>query len=164
MDSPEICTELGGRILDAFPSLQVDVHNPEFTLYVEIRESNYLYSEKIYGHRGLPVGTAGKGMLLLSGGIDSPVAGYMMASRGMKLEAVYFHSYPYTSERAKEKVIDLARIVSHYAGSMILHVVDFTAIQLELYQNSRRTCLRSPCAGSCFRLPKDLPGDPAARH
>ena len=158
MDSPEICTELGGRILDAFPSLQVDVHNPEFTLYVEIRESNYLYSEKIYGHRGLPVGTAGKGMLLLSGGIDSPVAGYMMASRGMKLEAVYFHSYPYTSERAKEKVIDLARIVSHYAGSMILHVVDFTAIQLELYQNSPQDMLTITMRRVMFQIAEGLAG------
>ncbi len=158
MDSPEICTELGGRILDAFPSLQVDVHNPEFTLYVEIRESNYLYSEKIYGHRGLPVGTAGKGMLLLSGGIDSPVAGYMMASRGMKLEAVYFHSYPYTSERAKEKVLDLARIVSHYAGSMILHVVDFTAIQLELYQNSPQDMLTITMRRVMFQIAEGLAG------
>lgn len=156
MDSPEICTELGGRILEAFPSLNVDVHNPEFTLYVEIRESNYLYSEKVYGHRGLPVGTAGKGLLLLSGGIDSPVAGYMMASRGMKLEAVYFHSYPYTSERAKEKVIDLAKIVSHYAGSMILHVVDFTAIQLELYQNSPQDMLTITMRRVMFQIAEGL--------
>ena len=156
MDSPEICTELGGRILEAFPALTVDVHNPEFTLYIEVREFNYLYSEKIYGHRGLPVGTAGKGMLLLSGGIDSPVAGYMMASRGMKLEAVYFHSYPYTSERAKEKVIDLAKIVSHYAGSMVLHVVDFTAIQLELYQNSPQDMLTITMRRVMFQIAEGL--------
>jgi tRNA uracil 4-sulfurtransferase len=156
MDSPEICTELGGRILEAYPDLTVDVHNPEFTVYVEVREFNYLYSEKIYGHRGLPVGTAGKGMLLLSGGIDSPVAGYMMASRGMKLEAVYFHSYPYTSERAKEKVIDLAKIVSHYAGSMILHVVDFTAVQLELYQNSPQDMLTITMRRIMFQIAEGL--------
>lgn len=141
MTSPEICTELGGQLLEAFPDLAVDVNHPDFIVYVEIREHIYIYTEKIYGHRGLPVGTAGKGMLLLSGGIDSPVAGYMMASRGLQLEAVYFHSYPYTSERAKEKVIDLAKIVSHFAGSMTLHVVDFTSIQLELYQNSPQDML-----------------------
>jgi len=141
MNSPEICTELGGKILEAIPELSVDVHNPEFTLYVEVRESIFLYCEKIYGHRGLPVGTAGKGMLLLSGGIDSPVAGYMMASRGMVLDAVYFHSYPYTSDRAKEKVIDLAKIVSNYAGRIHLHIVDFTSIQLELYENSPQDML-----------------------
>jgi len=136
MNSPEICAELGGRILDAIPELSVDVHDPDFILYVEVRESVYIYCEKVFGHRGLPVGTAGKGMLMLSGGIDSPVAGYMMASRGMTLEAVYFHSYPYTSDRAKEKVIDLAKIVSHFCGRMTLHVVDFTSIQLEMNQNS----------------------------
>jgi len=141
MNSPEICTELGGRLLDDFPELTVDVISPDFMVYVEIRENIYLYTEKIYGHRGLPVGTSGKGMLLLSGGIDSPVAGYMMASRGMSLEAIYFHSYPYTSDQAKEKVIDLAKIVSHFAGSMTLHVVDFTSIQLEMYQNSPQDML-----------------------
>ncbi|MEI8198607.1 MAG: tRNA uracil 4-sulfurtransferase ThiI [Eubacteriales bacterium] len=141
LTSPEICTELGGQILEAFPELTVDVISPDFVVYVEVRENISLYTEKISGHRGLPVGTAGKGMLLLSGGIDSPVAGYMMASRGMSLEAVYFHSYPYTSDRAKEKVIDLAKIVSHFAGSMTLHVVDFTSIQLEMYQNSPQDML-----------------------
>lgn len=141
LTSPEICTELGGQILDSFPELTVDVISPDFVVYVEIRENVFLYTQKVYGHRGLPVGTAGKGMLLLSGGIDSPVAGYMMASRGMALEAIYFHSYPYTSDRAKEKVIDLAKIVSHFAGSMTLHVVDFTSIQLELYQNSPQDML-----------------------
>ena len=93
------------------------------------------------GHRGLPVGTAGKGMLLLSGGIDSPVAGYMMASRGMMLEAVYFHSFPYTSDRAKDKVVDLAKIVSRFSGRMKLHVVNFTQIQLDMYKNSRQDML-----------------------
>ncbi len=141
LNSPEICTEIGGRILDAFPELIVDVHEPEFIVYIEVRENLYIYSEKKLGHRGLPVGTAGKGMLLLSGGIDSPVAGYMMASRGMQLDAVYFHSYPYTSERAKEKVVDLAKLVSHYAGRMNLYVVDFTEIQLELYHNSPQDML-----------------------
>ena len=136
MDSPAICMELGGRILDSFSQLSVDVHNPDFILQVEVRDSNYIYSGKVMGHRGLPVGTAGKGMLLLSGGIDSPVAGYMMASRGMQLDAVYFHSFPYTSDQAKQKVVDLAKIVSGFSGKMNLYVVDFTQIQLDMVKNS----------------------------
>ena len=104
MTSPEICEELGYQILQKFPNLTVKVKNPDFILNVEIRESNYIYSGKMMAHRGLPVGSCAKGMLLLSGGIDSPVAGFMMASRGMPLDAVYFHSYPYTSDLAKQKV------------------------------------------------------------
>lgn len=136
MNSPMICEEVGAYILEHFEGLSVDVHNPDFILYVEVREYNYVYSGKLRGHRGLPVGTAGKGMLLLSGGIDSPVAGYMMASRGMPIDAVYFHSYPYTSEQAKQKVIDLAKIVSRFSGRMNLYIVDFTKIQLDMVKNS----------------------------
>ncbi len=136
--SPDICAMVGEKILDAFPECSVDVKKPDFILNVEVREFNYIYAGKVMGHRGLPVGTAGKGMLLLSGGIDSPVAGYMMASRGMQLEAVYFHSYPYTSDEAKQKVIDLAKIVSRFAGHMTLHVVDFTQIQLDMVNNSNQ--------------------------
>ncbi len=136
LNSPQICEEVGGNVLDNFSNLTVDVHNPDFTLYVEVREENYVYAGKMMGHRGLPVGTAGKGMLLLSGGIDSPVAGYMMASRGMQLDAVYFHSFPYTSEQAKQKVIDLAKIVSGFSGRMNLYVVNFTKIQLDMVKNS----------------------------
>lgn len=156
LTSPEICTELGGQILDFFPALTVNVVSPDFVVYVEIRENVFLYTQKIYGHRGLPVGTAGKGMLLLSGGIDSPVAGYMMASRGMALEAIYFHSYPYTSDRAKEKVIDLAKIVSHFAGSMTLHIVDFTSIQLELYQNSPQDMLTITMRRVMFQIAESI--------
>ena len=141
LTSPEICDELGGFILDAFPQLKVKVKNPDFILNVEIRENNYIYSGKMMAHRGLPVGSCAKGMLLLSGGIDSPVAGFMMASRGMPLDAVYFHSYPYTSDLAKQKVIDLAKIVSGYSGRMTLHVVNFTQIQLDLYKNSPQDML-----------------------
>lgn len=141
MDSPAICMELGGIILDNFPQLAVDVHNPDFVFQVEVRDCNYIYSGKVMGHRGLPVGTAGKGMLLLSGGIDSPVAGYMMASRGMQLDAVYFHSFPYTSDQAKQKVVDLARIVSRFSGSMNLYIVDFTQIQLDMLKNSPQDML-----------------------
>jgi len=136
MNSPMICEEVGAYILEHFPNLSVDVHNPDFILNVEVRDFNYVYAGKMMGHRGLPVGTAGKGMLLLSGGIDSPVAGYMMASRGMQLDAVYFHSYPYTSEQARQKVIDLAKIVSGFSGRMKLYIVNFTKIQLDMVKNS----------------------------
>ena len=133
MNSPMICEEVGAWILEHFENLSVDVHNPDFILHVEVRDDNYVYAGKMMGHRGLPVGTAGKGMLLLSGGIDSPVAGYMMASRGMPIDAVYFHAPPYTSERAKQKVVDLAEIVARYSGPIRLHVVNFTDIQLAIY-------------------------------
>ncbi|MEA4888292.1 MAG: tRNA uracil 4-sulfurtransferase ThiI [Clostridiaceae bacterium] len=131
--SPEISSQVGETILEAFPGrLRVDVHRPDFTIYVEVRDFIYLYSQIIQGHKGLPVGTGGRGMLLLSGGIDSPVAGYMMASRGMELEAVYFHAFPFTSDQAKEKVLDLGRILTTYTGRLTVHVVDFTDIQLTL--------------------------------
>jgi len=136
LDSQEISAEIGGDILEAFPDLTVKMKDPDFVFNVEVRDFNYVYSGKIMAHRGLPVGTAGKGMLLLSGGIDSPVAGYMMASRGMPLECVYFHSHPYTSEQAKEKVIELARIVSRFSGTLKLHIVNFTQIQLDMVKNS----------------------------
>lgn len=134
MESMEINAALGEAILKACPEMSVDVHDPDILLCVEIREKIYIYSETIPGPGGMPVGTGGKAMLLLSGGIDSPVAGYMIAKRGVKLDAVYFHAPPYTSERAKQKVVDLARIVSAYAGPVWLHVIDFTAIQLYIYE------------------------------
>ncbi len=134
--SPQICEEVGGFLLENIPELTVKVKDPDFILQVEVRDYNYVYAGKVMGHRGLPVGTAGKGMLLLSGGIDSPVAGYMMASRGMQIDAVYFHSYPYTSAQAKQKVVDLAKIVSRFSGKMRLYVVNFTQIQLDMVKNS----------------------------
>ncbi len=134
MDSMEINMELGGRILDAYPELKVDVHNPDVLLQVEIRNVINIYSVEIAGQGGMPIGTAGKAMLLLSGGIDSPVAGYMISKRGVSLEATYFHAPPYTSERAKQKVVDLARIVSKYSGPITLNVVNFTDIQLAIYE------------------------------
>lgn len=133
LDSMEINAELGSKIVEAFPEIKVDVHNPDMELQVEIREKIYVYSETIKGAGGMPLGTNGKAMLLLSGGIDSPVAGYMIAKRGVKIDAVYFHAPPYTSERAKQKVVDLAKLVSRYSGSMRLHVVNFTDIQLAIY-------------------------------
>lgn len=134
MDSMEINMELGARLLDAFPELKVDVHKPQVLLQVEIRNKINIYSEEIPGPGGMPVGTAGKAMLLLSGGIDSPVAGYMIAKRGVQLEATYFHAPPYTSERAKQKVVDLARLVAKYSGPIVLNVVNFTDIQLAIYE------------------------------
>lgn len=133
MESMEINRELGGKILDAMENMSVDVHKPDIMLNVEIRQNIYVYSEIIPGPGGMPVGTNGKGMLLLSGGIDSPVAGYMVAKRGVKIDAVYFHAPPYTSERAKQKVIDLAKKIAAYAGPVYLHVVNFTDIQMYIY-------------------------------
>ena len=134
MDSNELNAKLGEVILDAFPEIRVNVHNPEVYLNVEIREQINIYSRIIPGPGGMPVGTNGKGMLLLSGGIDSPVAGYMVSRRGVRLEAVYFHAPPYTSERAKQKVVDLAEKVAKYSGPIRLHVVNFTEIQLYIYE------------------------------
>lgn len=132
-NSMEINCDLGEAILEAFPEIKVDVHKPEIKLNIEIREQIYIYSEIIPGPGGMPVGTNGKAMLLLSGGIDSPVAGYMISKRGVGLEATYFHAPPYTSERAKQKVIDLAKLVAKYSGPIKLHIVNFTDIQLYIY-------------------------------
>lgn len=134
LNSMEINRDLGEKILEAYPEFKVDVHKPDITLSVEIREQINIYSEIIPGPGGMPIGTNGKAMLLLSGGIDSPVAGYMIAKRGVKIDAVYFHAPPYTSERAKQKVVDLARLVARYAGPINLHVVNFTDIQLAIYE------------------------------
>ena len=131
--SMEINCDLGEALLDAFPDMKVDVHKPDVMLNVEIREHIYVYSIVIPGPGGMPVGTAGKAMLLLSGGIDSPVAGYMIAKRGVQIDAVYFHAPPYTSERAKQKVVDLAKTVSKYTGEIRLHIINFTDIQMYIY-------------------------------
>ena len=133
LDSMELAREIGGVILDACHGIKVDVHNPDVTVKVEIREFGaYVSAGQFKGAGGMPVGTNGRGMLLLSGGIDSPVAGYMMAKRGVRLDAIHFESFPYTSERAREKVLELARIVSEYAGDIYVHVVSLTHIQEEL--------------------------------
>lgn len=134
--SMELNMDLGEVLLKAYEEqgLHVDVHKPDVLLSVEIREHIYVYSIVVPGPGGMPVGTAGKAMLLLSGGIDSPVAGYMIAKRGVKIDAVYFHAPPYTSERAKQKVIDLAKQVSKYAGPIYLHVINFTDIQMYIYE------------------------------
>ncbi len=132
LNSPQIARELGGMILEGVEGLHVDVHNPDIMVNVEIRGEAYVYTSKVKGAGGMPVGTNGKSTILLSGGIDSPVAGYMIAKRGVELEAVHFHSHPYTSDRAKEKVIDLAKEMAAYCGKIRLHIVPFTEIQLEI--------------------------------
>ena len=134
VESMTVNEELGEAVLTACPHMTVDVHHPDITLYVEIREKIYIYSKIIPGPGGLPVGVGGKAMLLLSGGIDSPVAGYMIAKRGVKLDAVYFNAPPYTSERALQKVIDLASQVAAYTGPIWLHNINFTEIQLYIYE------------------------------
>ncbi len=133
-DSMTINTDMGEAVLNAYPEMRVDVHKPDILLNIEVREKIYIYSEIIPGPGGMPAGTGGKAMLLLSGGIDSPVAGYMIAKRGVKIDAVYFHAPPYTSDRAKQKVVDLARIVSRYTGPIYLHVINFTDIQLYIHE------------------------------
>ncbi len=129
LTSYQIACELGGVILDNFPKTKVDVKTPQWKLHIEIRERVYLYIKQTKAPGGLPVGTAGRGLLLLSGGIDSPVAGYLLAKRGLKLESIYFHTYPYTSDEAKEKVVTLARRLSPWVGGLKLHIIPFTPVQ-----------------------------------
>lgn len=134
LDSQAICRELGHALLMEFPErLYVDVHTPKLNVCVEVRDSAYVYTEEIMCPGGMPTGTAGRAALLISGGIDSPVAGYLMAKRGLELSAVHFYSYPYTSERARDKVVALTRLLSEYAGEIRLHLVPFTEIQLAIY-------------------------------
>ncbi|HYE10771.1 MAG TPA: tRNA uracil 4-sulfurtransferase ThiI [Patescibacteria group bacterium] len=137
LQSMEISREIGAMILKNVEGLTVDVHNPEIVVNVEIRDKAYIYTRLLKGVAGMPYGSAGKGVLLLSGGIDSPVAGYMMAKRGMELVGVYYHSHPYTSERAKEKVVELARKLSVYTGSIKLYVAPFTEIQMQIIEKCK---------------------------
>ncbi|MBE5949705.1 MAG: tRNA 4-thiouridine(8) synthase ThiI [Lachnospiraceae bacterium] len=136
LTSMEMNAAIGEKILEAFPNMTVDVHKPDVLLSVEVRNKINIYSEVISGCGGMPIGTNGKAMLLLSGGIDSPVAGWMIAKRGVELEATYFHAPPYTSERAKQKVVDLAKQVAKYTGPIKLNVVNFTDPQLYIYENA----------------------------
>ncbi|MDR2070824.1 MAG: tRNA 4-thiouridine(8) synthase ThiI [Treponema sp.] len=136
LDSYAIRSQGGSAILEAWPGLRVDVRSPQGIINVEIRERAYVYGMEHRGLRGLPVGTAGRGLLLLSGGIDSPVAGFMMLSRGMRVDAVYFHAYPYTSEEARQKVARLAEILGRYALGMKLYTVGFTAVQLRIKEGA----------------------------
>lgn len=133
LDSPAIMREAGGYILDHVPQLTVDVNHPDHTMMIEIRDHAYLSVKRIPAVEGMPMGTNGKACLLLSGGIDSPVAGFMIAKRGVELCCVHYHSFPYTSERAREKVLELARLLSEYCGKMRVHVVPFTEIQMQIH-------------------------------
>ncbi|MBQ4384006.1 MAG: tRNA 4-thiouridine(8) synthase ThiI [Firmicutes bacterium] len=135
LNSIELATEMGSRILDVFPGWTVDVHNPETRIMIELRTRVYVYAHTIPGPGGMPVSDDNKAALLLSGGIDSPVAGWMMAKRGVSLCGVYFHAHPYTSDRAREKVIELARRLSEYSGNFRLYVVPFTDIELDIYDH-----------------------------
>lgn len=135
LESREVSAAVGEYILDEFPNFTVDVHNPELTVYIELRNDAYVYSELIKGLGGLPVGSSGKGIVMLSGGIDSPVSAFMMAKRGVEVEGVYFNSPPYTSERAKQKVVDLAERLTMFTGGFKLYVVPFTDLQLYLLEN-----------------------------
>jgi len=131
-----ISQEIGGRLAEAHPNCAVDVHNPEYTVYVEVRDlAAYVHGPAVPGAGGLPTGVGGRGMCLLSGGIDSPVAAYMMAKRGVEIEAVHFFSYPYTSQLAKDKVLELARLVTRYSGRMTVNIVSFTQIQEAIRDN-----------------------------
>lgn len=132
MNSPQLCRHMGAIILKNTEGLSVDVHNPDILVQIEIRKEAFIFTQKVSGAGGMPVGTAGRAALLLSGGIDSPVAGWMISKRGVVLDAVHFHSHPYTSDRAKEKVIELAKIMTQYTGPIRLHIVPFTDIQLDI--------------------------------
>ena len=135
MTSREVSADIGGYILHNMDNVSVNVHEPDFVVMIELRNNAYIYTKLIPGCGGLPMGTSGKATLLMSGGIDSPVAGYLTARRGVEIEAVYFDSPPYTSERAKQKVIDLAKRLSVYTGGIKLHIVPFTETQLKIYES-----------------------------
>lgn len=163
VNSDQINRDLGEEILNAFPETKVDVHHPEVMLHVEVRNRINIYSKTIPGPGGMPVGTNGKAMLLLSGGIDSPVAGYMIAKRGVKIDAVYFHAPPYTSERAKQKVVDLAKLVSKYSGPIHLHIVNFTDIQLYIYDQCPHEELTIIMRRYMMRIAERLAADSGAQ-
>lgn len=136
LDSMQIASEVGHAVLGRVPGLKVDVHKPDHRLQIEIRDNAYMYVDSFTGVGGMPLGTGGRAALLLSGGIDSPVAGYMIMKRGVTVEGVHFYSFPYTSERAKEKVLKLGRLLARYGGAFKLHIVPFTKIQMEIHSNA----------------------------
>lgn len=135
--SPDMCRNMGGIILEKFEDLKVDVHDPDAYLYVDIKQNAYIYTEKIKGSGGMPLATNGKGLLLLSGGIDSPVAGFLMAKRGIEISAIHYHSYPFTSERAEEKVKELAAILSIYTGRIRMYSINLLEIQKEINEKCK---------------------------
>lgn len=158
ISSIEFSKNLGAIILDNNKNISVDLHSPDTIVYVDIRETkfSYIYSKVINGLGGMPVGTSGSGLLLLSGGIDSPVAGYMMARRGMEINAIHFHSYPYTSESAKQKVIKLANIIKKFTGSFKLYVVSFTKIQENIHKNCSSSFMITLMRRIMFRIAEKI--------
>jgi thiamine biosynthesis protein ThiI len=157
MKSLEISAELGGIILDNFKDKKVDIHKPEMEINIEIRRGkSYIYFEKIKGLGGYPVGTLGKGLLMLSGGIDSPVAGYLALKRGIRIEAIYFESPPHTSENARNKVLELARILSNYSIYLKVHIINFTEIQEAIYKNCPHDYLITLMRRMMYRISEKL--------
>ncbi len=154
LNSVEISREIGGRLLATYKNLTVDVHNPDFYVYLDVREdgTTLVFSEFFDGANGMPVGTAGKGLLMLSGGIDSPVAGYMMAKRGMHVHCLHFHSYPYTNMQAKEKVVDLAKILSPYTCGTRLYCVSVTHIQEQIHEKCAEELMVTLLRRFMFRI------------
>lgn len=138
LTSPELNAEIGGDILKEYNDLRVDIHNPDFTVFIDVKSSAYIYIKRTRGLGGLPLGSSGEGLLLLSGGIDSPVAGFMMAKRGMNINAIHFHSYPFTSKRAHQKAMDLAKILSKYTGKMTVYSINLA----EIYKAISKNCPR----------------------
>lgn len=158
LGSFELSARIGDAVLEAFPESRVDLHHPDFTINAEIRERAYVFADPEPGLRGLPAGSGGKGLLLLSGGIDSPVAGYMMARRGLALEALYFHAYPYTSMEAQEKVVSLAKVLATYAGGMALWTAPFTETQLKIKKDAREDLTTLMMRSAMMRAAQILAG------
>lgn len=138
LTSPELNAKIGADILKEYNELKVDIHNPDFTVFIDVKSSAYIYIKRTSGLGGLPLGSSGEGLLLLSGGIDSPVAGFMMAKRGMNINAIHFHSYPFTSKRAHQKALDLAKILSKYTGKMTVYSINLA----EIYKAISKNCPR----------------------
>lgn len=158
LNSMEISAEIGGRLLSYNKNLSVDVHNPQFVINIDVRENgtSLVFNEFLKGAGGMPVGSSGKGLLLISGGIDSPVAGHMIAKRGMGLECIHFHSYPYTNLQARDKVIELAKVLSEYAGRIKLHIISVTRIQEEIHKNCNGEYMVTLLRRFMFRLAERL--------
>ena len=164
LNSYEVSCNAGTLILDCFADmLTVDVHNPDITIYIEIRDQIYLFSDKTAAPKGLPVGMGGNGLVLLSGGLDSPVAAWMMASRGMELDMVYFHTPPYTSDKALDKVISLATVLAGYIGNHTLHIVNFTAAQLELNEKCPQEMLTIVMRRMMMRIASEIAAETKAK-
>ncbi len=158
LNSVEISRKIGGRLLRVYEDLKVDIHEPDFYVYIDLRENGttLVFSEFFAGPGGMPVGTAGKGLLMISGGIDSPVAGHMIAKRGMKVDCLHFHSYPYTNMQAKQKVVDLAKVLSSYEGGLNLYVVSVTHIQESIHEKCAEDLMVTMLRRFMFRIAERL--------